>query len=201
MRWAAIALVLLGWAGAGQAQDRVTRIDCTVQIQEDRQWWEVDSFSADWLWWSEDRAQFRLTAFSYDDHYRHHLLEDGPFSRWGNNRIVVSPKTTWARGKLWARLDFDTSSLGPVEVSRSSDFFGVAFFPAHEVAAAMEASEAVAVTFYDRRSEIIDRYSVPVADIRTGAARLVPLFREYEARLAAPEGVCEDPEDAIVLTH
>lgn len=201
MKRAAFVLALLGWAGAAQAQDRVIKLDCTVEVREDRQWWEVDDFSADWLWWSEDRAQFRLTSFTYDDRYRHRLIEDGLFSQGGNNRIVVSPRTMRARGRLWARLDFGSSSLGPLEVSRFRGYFAVASFPAHEVAAAMEGSEAVTVTFYDRNSDIRDRYSVPVADIRAGAERLVPMLREYEARLAAPERVCAERGNEIIVPH
>ena len=192
-------LALLAWTSAAQAQDTQPDWDCKVEIKEDREWWQVDHFSASWLWWSEERAQFRLSAMIYDEHYRHHFVADGPFSQWGANRFVVSPKTTRARGKAWARLDFADGSLEPLEVSQHRSFYGIASFPAHEVLAAMEGSEAVTVTFYDRRSEIIDRYSVPVAAIRAGAERLQSLHSEYLARVANPEEACADRNDVIVF--
>jgi hypothetical protein len=144
-----------------------------------------------------DRGYIAITAYTYDEHYRHHLEAEGPFSRWSTNSFIVAPKTMRTRGKLWAQLSAGGATLPPAEVSRDKGFYGGAGFKAYEVKALIDNAPELTITFYDSKQMVVDRYTVPRTAIEAGAAKMMSAYRDYRARLAEPQAPC--PQEIVII--
>lgn len=197
MNRAAFALLALLSGYAAQAQETQPECDPAVELHEVSNWWDADRFSVRWRHWMPDRANVGLTAHTYNDHDRHHLETDGPFSRWSNNLFSAAPKIMRTRGELWAQLSVGGRSLAPAEVSRRNGFYGLALFKAHEVMDLVGDAPELTITFYDRKQVVIDRYAVPRATIEAGAAQMMSVYRDYRGRLAEPQAQC--PQETILV--
>ena len=198
MKRAALALLLLAGGTAVQAQDALRPCSRDVEVREDTDWWEADHFSVRWMHWFPDRASISLSSFTYDEHSRHHLEVEGPFSPWSSNAFMVSPKTMRTRGKLWAQLSAGGLSLPPEEVSRNNGFYGIASFNARKVKDFIGEAQELTITFFDRKQAVVDRYSVARTIIEAGAARMLPVHQEYIARMAQPAELCGEE---IITVH
>ena len=198
MKRAALALLLLAGGTAVQAQDGLRPCSRDVEVREETDWWQADHFSVRWTHWLPDRASMTITAYTYDQHNRHHLAVEGAFSPWSNNAFIVSPKSMRTRGKLWAQLSAGGQSLPPEEVSRNNGFYGIAFFNARKVKDLIGEAPELTITFYDRKQAVVDRYSVARTMIEAGAARMLPVHQEYIARMAQPAELCAEE---IILVH
>ncbi len=198
MKRAALALLLLWGPSPAQAQDTRPECDPEVELREDNDWWNAEWFSVRWTHWMPDRGYLAITAYTYDEHYRHHLEAEGPFSRWSTSSFSVAPKTMRTRGKLWAQLSAGGTTLPPREVSRDKGFYSAAGFKAYEVKALIDNAPELMITFYDIKQVVVDRYTVPRATIEAGAAQMMSVYRDYRARLAEPQTPC--PQE-IILIH
>jgi hypothetical protein len=197
MKHAALALLLLMGGATAQAQDTRPECDPEVERREDSDWWKADWFSVRWTHWVPDRGYVAITSYTYDEHYRHHLEAEGPFSRWSSDSFFVAPKTMRTRGKLWAQLSADGTTLPPVEVSRDKGFYGGAGFKAYDVKALIANVQELTITFYDSKQAVVDRYTLPRTAIEAGAAQMMSFYRDYRARLAEPPAPC--PQEIILL--
>lgn len=195
MKRGALALLLLLWAATVHAQDTRPECDPAVELREDNDRWTAEWFSLRWTHWMPDRGYFTIAAYTYDEHYRHHLEAEGPFSRWSTNSFFVAPKTMRTRGKLWAQLSAGGTTLPPAEVSRDKGFYGGAGFKAYDVKTLIDNAPELTITFYDSKQAVVDRYTVPRATIEDGAAKMMSAYRDYRARLAEPQTPC--PQEFI----
>lgn len=198
MKRAALALLFLAGSTAVQAQEARPECDPEVELREDSDWWDADWFSVRWTHWLPDRAYVAISAYTYDEHYRHHVEAEGPFSRWSSNSFFIAPKTMRTRGKLWAKLSAGGTTLPPVEVSRHKGFYGSASFKAYEVRALIDNAQELSITFYDSKQVVVDRYTVPRGTIEAGAEQMMSVYRDYRARLAEPQAPCLKD---IILVH
>ena len=199
MHRALTLLALFAVPGPLAAQDEQPARACDIEIREESDWWQIDHFSSRWTHWLPDRASVSLSAYTYDPHYQHHLIEDGPFSPWGLSSFIVSPQTAKVKGAMWAQLATPDRSLGPVEVTRTDGFYGIAIFKAHEVKDMIGDAQALTVTFYKRGGEVFNRFTVPREVIEAGAGRLAPLYREYQARIDNPDSPCLKGDEGTSL--
>lgn len=200
MRLAFAALVLMA-QGAYAAKPVVPVWDCDLEIHEGDQGWTAGRYHAGWHLFTHSKAYIAASVSTYDAATRAALQRFGTFDPALRTSVVFAPQTAKVTKPLWVAVSVGNKVLKPMRISQSKGFYGIASIDLFTLEPLLVEASELNFTFHFADGTVFGRGSIPVSDFKQALDRFPALSREYEARVAAPEGVCVDHNDDSIVVN
>ncbi|MFM5955230.1 MAG: hypothetical protein ACKOPE_13140 [Novosphingobium sp.] len=191
MRW--LALFLLTLAGAAIAKNReVTVLDCSIKIEEGQDGWEADQYGVRWYRLTASGEYYSASTYLSSPAEREAMRRYGPFDPALETSVVFGPPAPRSKKPVWLALFAGQSKLPLVMLFKSEGTFSLASVSLFDLEPLLAAAPQLHSIYVLGDGTKLYQSSISSAEIRAAIERFPALARDYEARVAMPEGVCRD---------